>query len=173
MIKHKKLKLFNSQIDDLTQNKDNKKFWTYLKKPFKRKSNSPTPNNQDIPVDNILKHFKQLHSHSNSSSLPPDQISFKENLSTLEQIKDIQNVLDSPISISEIENMAKTLKPKKAPGPEKIRNEMLKTGVRFLNVVLFKLFNLILQSGSFPSSWCNGIITPVFLTWQQTRPSKL
>ena len=57
--------------------------------------------------------------------------------------------------------MAKTLKPKKAPGPDKIRNEMLKTGVRFLNVVLFKLFNLILQSGSFPSSWCNGI-TPVF-----------
>ena len=71
----------------------------------------------------------------------------------------MHNVLDSPISISEIENIAKTLKPKKAPGADKIRNEMLKTGVRFLNVVLFKLFNLILQSGSFPSSWCNGITT--------------
>ena len=46
--------------------------------------------------------------------------------------------------------MAKSLKPKKAPVPDKIRNEMLKTGIKLLNVALFKLFNLILQSGSFP-----------------------
>ena len=46
--------------------------------------------------------------------------------------------------------MAKSLKPKKAPGPDKIRNEMLKTDTKFWNVALFKLFNLILQSGSFP-----------------------
>ena len=51
--------------------------------------------------------------------------------------------------------MPKSLKPEKAPRPDKIHNEMLKTGVKFLNVALFKLFNLILQSGSFPSSCGN------------------
>ena len=79
----------------------------------------------------IFQHFKQWHSHSDPSSLLLNQISFKENLSNLEQTKDIQDVLDSPISISAIENMAKSLKPKKASGPDKIRNEMLKTGIKW------------------------------------------
>ena len=59
--------------------------------------------------------------------------------------------------------MVKTLKSKKAPGPDKIRNEMLKAGIPFLKAALSKLFNIILQSGFFPSSWCQGIIiTPIF-----------
>ena len=70
---------------------------------------------QDIPVDNLFKHFKQLHSHKHTSSLPLDQISFKENLSNSEQINEIHNVLDSPILVSQIENMTKSLKPKKVP----------------------------------------------------------
>ena len=82
-MKHKKLKLFNSRIDDLTQNKDNQKFWTFLK-TFKENQTSPS-NNQDIPVDNLFKQFKQLHSDSDPSSVLLDQISFKENLSNLKQ----------------------------------------------------------------------------------------
>ena len=56
-MKHKKLKLFNSRIDDLTQNKDNQKFWTFLK-TFKENQTFPS-NNQDIAVDNLFKQFKQ------------------------------------------------------------------------------------------------------------------
>ena len=118
--------------------------------------------NQDIPVDNLFKHFKELHSHPDLSTLPRSEISFKVNLSTLEQTKDIHNVLDSPISLEEIKNMVKLLKSKKAPGPDKIRNEMLKTGIQFLSTALYKLFNLILHSGFFPKSWCKGIITPIY-----------
>ena len=47
---------------------------------------------------------------------------------------------------------------------------MLKTGIKVLNVALFKLFNLILQSGSFPSSWCNGIINPIFKSGNKRDP---
>ena len=36
------------------------------------------------------------------------------------------------------------------PGPYKIRNEMLRTGLKVLKAALFKLFNQILQSGSSP-----------------------
>ena len=67
--------------------------------------------------------------------------------------------------------MVKTLKPRKAPGPDKIRYEMLKSGIQFLNAALSKLFNLILQSGSvFPSSWCEGIITPIYKSGNKRDP---
>ena len=65
----------------------------------------------------------------------------------------------------------KSLKLKKAPGPDKIRNEMLKTDIQFLNTALYKLFNLILQSGFFPSSWCEGIITPIYKSGNKLGPA--
>ena len=67
--------------------------------------------------------------------------------------------------------MVKTLKPKKAPGPDKIRYEMLKSGIQFLNAALCKLFNLILQSGFFPSSWCEGIITSIYKSGNKHGPA--
>ena len=67
--------------------------------------------------------------------------------------------------------MVKLLKPKKAPEPDKIRNEMLKTGQQLLNAALCKLFNLILRSGFFPSSWCEEIITPIFKSGNKHDPA--
>ena len=66
--------------------------------------------------------------------------------------------------------MVKTLKTQKALRPDKIRNEMLKAGISFLKAALSKLFNLILQSGFFPSSWCQGIITPIFKSGNKQDP---
>ena len=100
LIKCKKSKFFKSQVENLTQNKDDQKFWTYLKS-LKEEQNVPS-NDQGFPVDNLLKHFKQLHSHPNLSSLPSGPTSFKEDFSNLEQTKDIHNVLDNPITLSEI-----------------------------------------------------------------------
>ena len=81
-----------------------------------------------------------------------------------------QKFLDPPL-LSEIKNMVKTLKPKKAPGANKIRYEMLKTEFEFLNAALCKLFNLILQSGFFPSSWCEGIIKPIYKSGNKRDPA--
>ena len=53
----------------------------------------------------------------------------------------------------------KKLKNKKAAGLDGISKEKMKTSSRFLKYLLEKLFNLILQSGTFPTSWSNGIIT--------------
>ena len=84
-------------------------------------------NNKDIPLDNLCKHFKQLHSQADLLSLSLHQNSFKENFPTLEQTKDTQNTLDMsghPISTPEIENVVKLLNPNKAPTiPGKIPNE--------------------------------------------------
>ena len=47
---------------------------------------------------------------------------------------------------------------------------MLKAVIPFLKAALSKLFNLILQSGFFPSSWCQGIITPIFKSGNKQDP---
>ena len=47
---------------------------------------------------------------------------------------------------------------------------MLKAGVQFLKTALQKLFNLILQSGFYPSSWCEGIITPIYKSGNKQDP---
>ena len=39
---------------------------------------------------------------------------------------------------------------------------MIKCSFPILKYVLLKLFNIILQSGMFPKSWCGGLISPIF-----------
>ena len=169
MVKHNKAKLLNSQIEDLVQNKDNHKFWTYLKS-LKPKEPSPS-SKHDIPVYSLFRHFKHLHSNPILLSLPTDLTSTKDDITKLEETKAFHNSLDSLITLSEIETGVKTLKSKKAPGPDKIRNEMLKAGLHFLIAALQKLFNIILQSGFFPTSWCEGIITPIYKSGNKEDPA--
>ena len=65
----------------------------------------------------------------------------------------------------------KLLKSGKAPGPDRIRNEMLKTGSPHLKSAFCKLFNHILTSGYFPQSWCEGVITPIFKSGNKQDPA--
>ena len=91
-----------------------------------------------------------------------DHNTLEEDISTLEETKATHNFLDNTILPTEIESITKLLGSKKASGPDKIRNEMIKAGVQNLKSALYKLFNVILKSVFFPSSWCEGIITPIY-----------
>ena len=151
----KKSKHLNSQIEDLVNHKDSHKFWDYLK--LLKEGHNTSSNNHDIPVDKLYIHFQlqDLHSSINPSSLSPGHNTLGENISSLEETKATHNYLDTTISPAEIESMTKLLRSKKVPGPDKIRNEMLKTGIQYFITALCKLFNnLILKSGFFPSTWC-------------------
>ena len=48
---------------------------------------------------------------------------------------------------------------------------MLKTGIWYLKNSICKLFNLILKCGFCPSSWCEGIITPIYKSGNKSDPS--
>ena len=89
----------------------------------------------------------------------------------LEDSNHLQSELDNPKSIEEIHKAIKNLKNKKAAGLDGIRNEMIKTSSSFIKYPLEKLFNLILQSGTFPTSWSNGIITALHKTGNKDDPS--
>jgi hypothetical protein len=83
------------------------------------------------------------------------------------------NLLDEPISeyLFQIINAARKLKNNKSAYSDKIRNEMLKYSTNILLQGYKKLFNLILETGSFPDQWCEGLITPIFKSGDKTNPN--
>ena len=99
------------------------------------------------------------------------QINVLEVKKRLENSNHFQTELDYPISIEDIAKAIKKLKTKKAAGLDRIRNEMIKTSSEFIKSSLEKLFNLILKSGVFPTSWSNGIITALHKSGNKDDPS--
>ena len=81
------------------------------------------------------------------------------------------NKLNDPISEIEIISATKKLKTKKAPGLDRIRNEMLKCGFHYLASSLSILFNTILKSGYLPASWSKEMITAIYKLGDKSDPS--
>ena len=163
LIKLKKNALLNSKITNLVSNKGNQEFWTYLKSI--NEDNRPNKTEEEIPIDNLFTHFKNLHGKPNPTH------SLTNEISTLEGLKETHNYLDDSFSLKEIETAAKLLKSKRTPGSDRIRNEMLKTRIQYLRVAICKLFNLILKCGFLPTSWCEGIMTPIYKSRNRVDPS--
>ena len=80
------------------------------------------------------------------------------------------NKLDDPISEIEIISTTKKLKTKKAPGLDRIHNEMLKCGIHYLAFSLSILFNTILKCGYLPASWSKGMITAIYKSGDKSDP---
>ena len=71
---------------------------------------------------------------------------------------------------AELKKIIKTLKLGKAPGLDRISNEMIKYSFDFLKNCYVKLFNLILKTGIVPRIWCKGLIAPVHKKGDPSNP---
>jgi hypothetical protein len=71
------------------------------------------------------------------------------------------NELNFSIKNEEINKAIGKLSYKKACGIDGVLNEMLKSGSTTLVPLLNKLFNLILNSGTFPNNWKTNTLTPL------------
>ena len=80
-------------------------------------------------------------------------------------------VLDKPITLSELLKTTSNLKNKKACGLDYISNEMIKCSVHTLGDLILKLFNTILNSTIFPKQWCEGFILPIFKSGDPFDPT--
>ena len=80
-------------------------------------------------------------------------------------------VLDQKISIDELNKTLKLLKNKKASGFDSVTNEMLKHSSPTMLELIRKLFNLIMESETFPTQWSEGLITPIFKAGDHYDPS--
>ena len=134
-----------------------------------KKDHNPEINNP-IPVDKLYDHFSTLHSNSKDET-DPNAINFNIGTTCEPTTSDPRNKLDDPISEIEIISTTKKLKTKKAPGLDRIRNEMLKCGIHYLASSLSILFNTILKSGYLPASWSKGMITAIYKSVDKCDPS--
>ena len=80
-------------------------------------------------------------------------------------------ILDSHITIEEIEQSIQNLKRKKAPGIDGIPSEALIISDGYLNRVLKDIFNRILLEQNFPESWSIGQMIPIHKSGDRKIPS--
>ena len=168
MLQHKRQRYQDTQIQELVKTNDPTQFWSTLKTMSKSASNTADSN---VPVDELLTHFQQLHSAPSEETFSKTQETVIEELKHKQQSLLHYNELDNPFTESEIRNGIKKLKNKKAAGTDRIRNEMLKSGGLLLMTSLKRLFNLILDAGMFPDCWSMGLITPIFKLGEKSNPS--
>ena len=71
------------------------------------------------------------------------------------------DLLNSPITIDEIQKAIRKLKCQKTASVDSIPAEFSKHGCNKLLPALVLLFNIVIGSGEYPSSWTTGIIHPV------------
>ena len=154
-----------SQLQDIEDSIKTNNFWENWKKLNKQKQDELPIQNGDIWVNHFSKLFGPIEKNN-------EQRQIHDKLKNLESIiKDYQTPLDSPITLNELQDKIKTLKPKKACGTDGILNEMIKyTDLKF-QLAILKLLNTVLRSGTFPSIWNQGLLTPLHKSGDKFDPN--
>lgn len=147
----------NTEGDQLSLLKQNnpKQFFAKFKKRSKTNSN--------ISLENFYEHFKSIASTQDDGDIE----SGNEGL----DINCIFEELDKNISIDEIKEAIGNLKPGKSHGEDGILNEYFIEFQDYFLPILHNLFNCILNTGIFPSTWSSSIIIPVFKKGDSTDPN--
>ena len=71
------------------------------------------------------------------------------------------DILDCPFTDEELKKVIYSLKSNKSPGTDGLIAEIFKCSYDILSPILLKMFNTIFYSGSYPTSWSEGLITPI------------
>ena len=74
----------------------------------------------------------------------------------------MEDLLNSHITIEEIETVVKRLKNGKSSGVDEIINEYIKYTIDDMLPIYVLLFNIILDNGIIPENWGKGILVPIF-----------
>ena len=167
LVKYKKKKITKSiisQLEDL-ETKDPKTYWKLVNSLKDGDSHSDGPE-KSVESDKLYNYFENLNSVEEKYT---ERIKIiEENLKNSNTVT--FNFLDNIIKDKEIQESISKLHNNKATGLDTIKDEMLKQGLTDFLPCLRKLFNLILSSGSYPSCWATGYITPIFKTGDSSQP---
>ena len=141
-------------------------FWKILKNSTDEIN--PNERSKTPSQSQWLNHFQTLHSEHTITEKQEETLKL---LKESERFKDQFNDLDKTITEEELLTATRKLKSKKAVYSDKIRNEMIKLGANIAPQSFLKVFNKILESGRFPETWTEGLITPIYKSGNSLDPN--
>ena len=133
-----------NRLNDLAK-KDARKFWKSIKKSYK-KTNSLT-------VEQLHDHFKRMFG---------DQTEMEENNEPNINMNITSEELDTHFTYTELRSAVFSQKNNKSPGVDNITSEIIKASYDLVCPFLLKLYNHIYETGDYPRSWGDSIISPIF-----------
>ena len=98
---------------------------------------------------------------SDITVLPYQQAEVRKEQRNIKEPVDSPDVMDSTISMEELNYAIKKLKRRKSPGPDGITNEMLIYAGKPALYKLLEIFNKTWQEGSLPQSWREATMIPI------------
>ena len=143
----------NDKISKLRALKRNnsREYWRII-------NTSHTTHNTEANIHDFFDYFKNLNEINNDKN-KYNNIDISEGYQTNEtaEIELNQHIMEHEVLAS-----VKLLKNSKAPGPDSIVNEHIKSTVHIMLPTYVNLFNLVFDYGIIPESWTVGTIKPIF-----------
>ena len=118
--------------------------------------------------------FAQLYRRESTLPLTPKKVGdMKEKLKQEEKQENVPSpCLNSTLKIPELNSAIRNLKPKKAPGPDGVSNDMLKHLGPIARKMLLEIFNCSWNKGPVPEVWKTAHLVPVLKKARdKTNPS--
>ena len=145
--------LISSQLEKFDC-KSPRKFWQLLNSMKNKHGDAET-----VPaMDEFMQSWQNLYQNQDGNEPKNEVVDVMQNPTIHSHI----NTLDGPINIHELLKAIKGLKNGKSYGSDLIMNEMIKSAATLIEQPLLKLFNMSLESGIYPETWCRGYMVPIF-----------
>ena len=114
----------------------------------------------DAEIQKIIRdYYEQLHGNKMDNLEEMDRFLDKFNFPRLNQ-EEIE-IMNNPVTSSEIEAVIKNLPKNKSPGPDGFTEEFYQTFRQELMSILLKLFQKIVEEGRLPNSFYEATITMI------------
>ena len=131
---------------------------------------------EDEEIPEILKNENSIIRHFQEQGTPSDfnndfMKKIEKELKLLEENINFKTETDSPITCSEVKKVIRDLKLGKSAGPDRILNEVIKHSHQVLIKSYIKIFNSILKTGFYPSSWKESFIIPIHKSGDKLDPN--
>ena len=150
----KKTQLYKKEIFDKLlklKESDPKEYWKLLKSLKYEETNNTVE--LQAGFSELINHFKTQGQTDDYDKEFKDKVLSDSNLTP-----QFNELTDRPITVSELNRCVKKLKTGKSAGPDKISNEIIKYSGIVTCKAIVKLFNLIIDSGKYPTNWRKSFI---------------
>ena len=133
-------------------------------KDFWKLINSIDIKHDELPIamETLFNFFKMLNMNDIDPAARETQQHADPDDQNDENENDNSQILNDPITESEIYEAIKTLKLNKSSGIDEIVNEYIISTKQIMIPIYVKLFNAILETGNIPTDWLTGIIIPIY-----------